>query len=57
MDGGYPFLDEQGNVIGGIGVSGGGVEEDKDCCLAAMRKLGIKADFEDPFTGAGTKAE
>jgi uncharacterized protein GlcG (DUF336 family) len=57
VDGGYPLLDEQGDVIGGIGVSGGTVEEDKDCCLAAMRKLGFKTDFEDPFAGVSPKTE
>ena len=57
VGGGYPLLDDQGDIIGGIGVSGGTVEEDKDCCLAAMRMLGFKTDFEDPFAGAGAKAE
>jgi uncharacterized protein GlcG (DUF336 family) len=57
VGGGYPLLDEQGDVIGGIGVSGGTVEEDKDCCLAAMRKLGFKTDFEDPFAGVSPKTE
>ncbi len=57
VGGGYPLLDEQGDVIGGIGVSGGTVEEDKDCCLAAMRKVGFETDFEDPFAGVGAKTE
>jgi len=57
VGGGYPLLDDQGEVIGGIGVSGGTVEEDKDCCLAGMRKLGFKTDFEDPFAGSGMKSE
>lgn len=57
VGGGYPLLDEQGDIIGGIGVSGGTVEEDNDCCLAAMRKLGFKTDFEDPFAGVSPKTE
>ena len=57
VGGGYPLLDEQGDVIGGIGVSGGTVEEDKECCLAGMRKVGFKTEFEDPFTGVSVKAE
>jgi uncharacterized protein GlcG (DUF336 family) len=57
VGGGYPLLDEQDDVIGGIGVSGGTVEEDKECCLAGMRKVGFKTEFEDPFAGVSVKAE
>jgi len=57
VGGGYPLLDDEGDVIGGIGVSGGSVEEDQECCLAGMQKLGFTTDFEDPFAGAGVKDE
>ena len=49
VGGGYPLVDEQGDVIGGIGVSGGLVEEDRDGCFAGMRKLGFKTEFANPL--------
>ena len=49
VGGGYPLMDEQGDLIGGIGVSGGLVEEDRDACLAGMKKLGFKTDFVNPL--------
>jgi uncharacterized protein GlcG (DUF336 family) len=49
VGGGYPLIDEAGDVIGGIGVSGGLVEEDQEACLAGMRKLGFKTEFVNPL--------
>jgi len=49
VGGGYPLIDEAGDVIGGIGVSGGLVEEDRQGCFAGMRKLGFKTEFADPL--------
>jgi len=49
VGGGYPLVDEAGDVIGGIGVSGGLVEEDQEACLAGMRKLGFKTEFVNPL--------
>lgn len=57
VGGGYPLIDEQGDVIGGIGVSGGTVEQDRQCCLAGMKKLGFQTAFEDPFASAGAKED
>ncbi len=47
--GGYPIYDDDGDVIGGVGASGGPIEADCECCLVGMRKLGFKADFSDPL--------
>jgi uncharacterized protein GlcG (DUF336 family) len=47
--GGFPIFDDQGDLIGGIGASGGSIEEDVECCLVGMRKLGFKTDFADPL--------
>jgi uncharacterized protein GlcG (DUF336 family) len=55
VGGGYPLIDAEGDIIGGIGVSGGTVDEDHECCLAAMRKLGFVTDFEDPFSGVSVR--
>ncbi|MDH7499143.1 MAG: heme-binding protein [candidate division NC10 bacterium] len=49
VGGGYPLIDEAGDVIGGIGVSGGLVEEDQEACLAGMRKLGFRTEFINPL--------
>ena len=38
VGGGYPIFDELGEVIGGIGASGGTIEEDCECCLVGMRR-------------------
>lgn len=46
--GGFPIIDEAGDVIGGIGSSGGGLQDDIECCLVGMRKLGFSTEFEDP---------
>lgn len=34
--GGYPLLDEEGNVVGAFGVSGGAVEQDMDVAQAGV---------------------
>jgi len=49
VGGGYPLIDEEGDVIGGIGVSGGLVEEDREGCFAGMSKLGFKTEFANPL--------
>lgn len=46
--GGFPITDEDGDVIGGIGSSGGSLEDDMECCLVGMRKLGFSTEFQDP---------
>ena len=48
VSGGFPIYDEDGDIIGGIGSSGGSIEEDCECCLVGMRKLGFKTEFADP---------
>ena len=55
VGGGYPIFDEHGDVIGGIGSSGGTVEEDRECCLVGMRKLGFKTEFVNPLAVAAAK--
>lgn len=47
--GGFPILDEDGDIIGGVGASGGPIEADCECCLVGMRQLGFKTDFSDPL--------
>ncbi|HCO59075.1 MAG TPA: hypothetical protein DIT58_02685 [Porticoccaceae bacterium] len=47
--GGFPIYDEDGDLIGAIGASGGSIQEDEECCLVGMRKLGFKTDFTDPL--------
>ncbi len=47
--GGFPIFDEQGDLIGGIGASGGSIEEDVECCLVGMRKLGFSTEFQNPL--------
>lgn len=49
VGGGFPLIDAQDDVIGGIGVSGGLVDEDIEACLAGMRKLGFKIEFANPL--------
>ena len=49
VGGGFPIFDEAGDVIGGVGVSGGSIEEDCEACLVGMRKLGFKTDFANPL--------
>lgn len=49
VGGGYPIFDDAGDVIGGIGASGGTIEEDCEACLAGMRKLGFRTEFANPL--------
>jgi len=49
VGGGFPIFDDQNDVIGGIGASGGSIEEDCESCFAGMRKLGFKTDFANPL--------
>lgn len=49
VGGGYPIFDGDGDVIGGIGASGGSIEEDCECCLVGMRKLGFMTEFVNPL--------
>ncbi len=49
VGGGYPIIDNEGDVIGGIGASGGSIEEDCECCLVGMRKLGFMTEFVNPL--------
>ena len=51
VGGGFPIIDEAGDVIGGIGASGGSIEEDCEACLAGMRKLGFTTEFVNPLAG------
>lgn len=39
VGGGFPITDEEGVVVGGIGVSGGTAEQDEDVARAAMAAL------------------
>jgi cob(I)alamin adenosyltransferase len=55
VGGGYPIIDDSGDVIGGIGASGGTVEEDRECCLVGMRKLGFKTEFVNPLAAPAKK--
>jgi uncharacterized protein GlcG (DUF336 family) len=52
VGGGFPIFDEGGDMIGGVGVSGGSIEEDCEACLVGMRKLGFKTDFANPLAAA-----
>jgi uncharacterized protein GlcG (DUF336 family) len=58
--GGFPIRDEAGDIIGGVGTSGGPVDLDIECSLVGLRKLGFKTDFADPLaapmTAKGAKA-
>ena len=49
VGGGFPIFDQDGDVIGGIGASGGTIEEDCEACLIGMRKLGFKTEFVNPL--------
>lgn len=49
VGGGFPIFDEDGDVIGGVGASGGTIEEDCEACFAGMRKLGFKTEFANPL--------
>lgn len=52
VGGGFPIFDEAGDVIGGVGVSGGSIEEDCEACLVGLRKLGFKTEFANPLAAA-----
>ena len=41
VGGGYPIM-ENGQLIGGIGISGGNYQQDQDACVAALTKLGFE---------------
>ena len=49
VGGGFPIFDEAGDVIGGIGASGGSIEEDCEACLAGMKTLGFRTEFANPL--------
>jgi len=55
--GGFPIRDEAGDVIGGVGTSGGPVELDIECSLVGLRTLGFPTDFADPLAGAPRSAK
>ncbi|HEY0676150.1 MAG TPA: heme-binding protein, partial [Immundisolibacter sp.] len=57
VGGGFPIRDEAGDVIGGVGTSGGPVDLDIECSLVGMRKLGFPTDFADPLAGAPMTAK
>jgi uncharacterized protein GlcG (DUF336 family) len=38
-----------GPATAAIGASGGTIEEDCECCLVGMRKLGFKTEFVNPL--------
>ena len=54
--GGYPLLDEEGNVVGAFGVSGGAVEQDMDVAEAGVERWAelrdSDADAEPPAASA-----
>lgn len=49
VGGGFPLFDEAGDIIGGVGSSGGPLAVDTEACLVGMRKLGFRTDFADPI--------
>jgi uncharacterized protein GlcG (DUF336 family) len=49
VGGGFPLFDDAGDVIGGVGSSGGPLEVDIETCLVGMRKLGFRTEFADPI--------
>jgi len=50
--GGFPIRDAAGDIIGGVGTSGGPVELDIECSLIGLRKLGFTTDFADPLAAS-----
>lgn len=46
--GGLPIV-ENGEFLGAIGVSGGTIDEDIACCVAALKACGFTTDFADPL--------
>ncbi|HEX2798017.1 MAG TPA: heme-binding protein [Immundisolibacter sp.] len=55
--GGFPIKDEAGDIIGGVGTSGGPVELDIECSLVGLRKLGFPTDFADPLAATAKPAK
>lgn len=55
--GGFPIRDEAGDIIGGVGTSGGPVDLDIECSLVGLRKLGFPTDFADPLAAAAKPAK
>ena len=45
--GGFPIV-EKGAFLGGIGASGGTLQEDIDCCLDALKAAGFDTEFANP---------
>jgi uncharacterized protein GlcG (DUF336 family) len=46
--GGLPIV-EKGAFLGGVGVSGGTIEEDIACCLEALKSCGFATEFSNPL--------
>ncbi len=57
VGGGFPIRDAAGDIIGGVGTSGGPLDLDIECSLVGMRKLGFPTDFADPLAGAPLTAK
>lgn len=55
--GGFPIIDAAGDIIGGVGTSGGPVDLDIECSLVGLRKLGFPTDFADPLAAAAKPAK
>lgn len=55
--GGFPIIDAAGDVVGGVGTSGGPVELDIECSLVGLRKLGFPTDFADPLAASAKPAK
>lgn len=47
--GGYPIVDDNGVLLGGIGVSGSSVENDRQVALAGVKKIGVTDLPEHPW--------
>ncbi len=55
--GGFPITDEAGDIIGGVGTSGGPVDLDIECSLVGLRKLGFPTEFADPLATSAQPAK
>jgi uncharacterized protein GlcG (DUF336 family) len=49
--GGLPIV-ESGEFLGALGVSGGSIDEDIACCLAALKACNFATEFADPLKPA-----
>lgn len=49
--GGLPIV-ENGEFLGAVGVSGGTIDEDVACCVAALKACGFTLEFADPLKAA-----